>query len=188
MTSEVFIPASQKQIDFVSDLLATRECSQEQREIYLELIRTERLTKSQASSVIDSLVNAPRRAGAVSTSPLQELLSKVPKSKYAVPNDELMASDCEDSFKGDIVFLELKEFNGSRYVRQLTGAPGGFTRSRLTAQEIKCLFALIAQDPYRYARIFGEHYTCCGSCGAELTDARSRKLMLGPECRKKFGL
>jgi hypothetical protein len=46
---------------------------------------------------------------------------------------------------------------------------------------------IISQDPYKYAKIFGQHYSCCGSCGAELTDPVSRELQLGPECRKKFG-
>jgi hypothetical protein len=53
---------------------------------------------------------------------------------------------------------------------------------------IKAIVETIEYDPYKYARLFGEHYTCCGSCGAPLTDNKSRELMLGPECRKKFSL
>lgn len=188
MTSSTFIPASQKQIDFLVDLFATRVCEAEFREIHSDLIMKDRLTKAQASAAIDVLVNAPRNKAATAVSPLQKLLADIPKSKYAVSSEELMLSDYEDSFSVDIIFLELKEFNGVRYVRRLHGAPGGFTRVKLKADEVEFLFKIIAKDPYKHARLFGEHYSCCGSCGADLTDARSRELQLGPECRKKFGL
>lgn len=184
-----FIPASEKQVSFLTDLLDSRECDADLRGALLEAIEMKTLTKQLASFSIDSLLQMPRaKKPAAGLSPLQAFLAEIPKSKYAVPTAELMLSDFEDSFNGDLVFLELKEFNGRRYVRRLTGAPGAFTRSKLTADQTKFLFEIIAKDPLKYARIFGEHYTCCGSCGAELTDARSRELQLGPECRKKFGL
>jgi hypothetical protein len=73
------------------------------------------------------------------------------------------------------------------YIRQLHGAPGSFNRSKLTADGVRAVVGTIKLDPYRYAKLFGTHYTCCGSCGAALTDERSREIQLGPECRKKFG-
>lgn len=188
MTTTAFIPASQKQIDFVTDLLATRECDADFRAENLRLIEEEQMSKSLASTIIDSLISAPRIKKAASVSPFQQFLAGIPKSKYAVSTDDLVLTDFEDSFKTDIVFLELKEFQGTRYVRRLIGAPGAFSRVRMTLPETKALLDIIARDPYKHARLFGEHYSCCGSCGAELTDARSRELQLGPECRKKFGL
>ena len=114
--------------------------------------------------------------------------ASVPKSKYAVPVTELAGSDAEDEFKKvDIVFLEIKEFMSTLYARRLHGAPGHFSRSQMTVAQVKALVELISSDPYKYAKLFGDHYSVCGSCGAELTDQRSRELMLGPECRKKFG-
>lgn len=181
-------PASEKQISFVSDLLASRECDADLYDQLVSAIHEETLDKRQASAAIDKLVNAPKKKKAVaSMSPMQTLLSTIPKSKYAVPTAELIASDFEDLFSGDLVFLELKEFMGTLYVRSLHGAPGGFTRARIAADATEYLVKLIAVDPYKYVKLFGEHYTCCGSCGSSLTDARSRELMLGPECRKKFG-
>ena len=180
-------PASEKQIKFLSDLLAERECDAEMYDEMVTAIHEETLDKRQASAAIDTLVNAPRKKKAGGRSPFQELLSTIPKSKYAVPAEELVMSDFEDMFKGDMVFLELKEFNGTLYMRSLHGAPGRFTRARIDVEATKYLVKLIAMDPYKYVKMFGDHYACCGSCGAELTDARSRELMLGPECRKKFG-
>jgi hypothetical protein len=183
-----FIPASKKQIDFLTDLLATRVCDQELKDIWFTHIYEGTLDKRTASTAIDTLVNAPRKTDdAVPKSKMQTLLASIPKSKYAVPVSELMFTEVEDDFKGDLVFLELKEFQGTLYVRRLDGAPGGFTRSRMTLPQVTELMNLVKQDPHKYVKIFGEHYTCCGSCGSPLTDARSRELMLGPECRKKFG-
>lgn len=180
-------PASAKQISFLSDLLASKECDTEYREELFSLIYEEQLDKRVASAAIEKLISSPKRKDAT-PSPMQALLGTIPKSKYAVPTEMLMGSDIEDSFKGDLIFLELKEFMGNRYMRQLFGSPGGFARLRLSADQVTYLVDIIAEDPYKYARIFGNHYTCCGSCGAELTDKTSRELMLGPECRKKFGL
>jgi hypothetical protein len=181
-------PASEKQIGFLSDLLATRECDAAEYDELIAAIYEENLDKRRASQAIDKLINAPRKkTGDGPKSPLQVLLGTIPKSKYAVPTEELIASDFEDTFKDGIVFLELKEFMGTLYVRQLHGAPGGFSRSRIPADVTTYLVKIIASDPYKYVKMFGDHFTCCGSCGSPLTDARSRELMLGPECRKKFG-
>lgn len=187
MTVDVSIAATEKQIGFVTDLATTREYDDAERERILGLIDSGDLTKREASAVIDLLINAPRKASSVYLSPLQTLLSGIPKSKYAVPVEELMLTDAEDDFEGaDLVFLELKEFMGTLYVRRLIGAPGRFNRVRLTVAQTTALMRMVATDPYHYAKLFGDHYACCGSCGAELTDQRSRELMLGPECRKKF--
>lgn len=183
-----FVPASQKQIDFLTDLLATRVCETANRDSWFSQIYEGTLDKHTASTAISALVNAPRKTDdSAPKSKMQALLASIPKSKYAVPVAELMYSEVEDDFKGDLVFLELKEFNGTLYVRRLDGAPGGFTRSRMTALQVTELMNIVKQDPHKYVKIFGDHYTCCGSCGSPLTDERSRELMLGPECRKKFG-
>ena len=181
-------PASEKQISFLSDLLASRECDVAMYDELISAIHEDMLDKRQASAAIDKLVDAPRKKKKEGAkSPFQELLSTIPKSKYAVPTAELLTSDFEDMFKGDMIFLELKEFNGTLYVRSLHGAPGRFNRASIDVEATKYLVKLIATDPYKYVQLFGQRYTCCGSCGAPLTDARSRELMLGPECRKKFG-
>jgi hypothetical protein len=178
--------AAPRQLEFVRDLLGNREAAAEVVERITSAIDADEYTKAQASADIDALLELPRRESGV-PSPFQALLASVPKSKYAVPTALLEASDAEDDFRGDLVFLELKEFMGTLYVRQLHGAPGRFTRSPLTATQIKALVTVVKTDPYKFAKMFGDHYACCGSCGAELTDQRSRELMLGPECRKKFG-
>jgi len=185
-------PASDKQVSFVKNLIAEREVSETTELAVLTKIDAGTYTKAEASDDIDVFLRLPKRKKASARDGLrdemQALLSSVPKSKYAVRSIELDAVETEDEFKNDLVFIELKEFMGTLYVRQLHGSPGGFLRTHLKAETVSAIIQIIKVDPYKYARLFGEHYTCCGSCGAPLTDEKSRELLLGPECRKKFGL
>ena len=72
------------------------------------------------------------------------------------------------------------------YIKKLYGSVGAFTRVRPAVEDALVFTRIIKADPYKYTKLFAEHYQCCGKCGAELTDPKSRELMLGPECRKAF--
>jgi len=180
--------ASEKQVAFIDSLLTERELDAIQVSSFRSMLPT--LTKKQASSTIDLLLRLPQKATKVpgaTKSLLQEALLSAPKSKYAIPVSELDISLEGTPLTGDLLFIEVKEYMGNLYMRRLTGSVGGFTRHRVPSQDSITIMNLISQDPYKYAKIFGQHYSCCGSCGAELTDPVSRDLQLGPECRKKFG-
>ena len=180
--------ASEKQVAFIDSLLNERELDAIQVTSFRSMLPT--MTKKQASGMIDILLRQPKRVEKVpgaTKSLLQEALSKAPKSKYAVPVDELDISLEDTPLTGDLLFLEIREYMGNLYMRRLTGSVGGFTRHKVPSQDSIVIMDIIAKDPYKYAKIFGQHYSCCGSCGAELTDPVSRDLQLGPECRKKFG-
>ena len=180
--------ASEKQVAFIDSLLTERELDAIQVSSFRSMLPT--LTKKQASGMIDLLLRLPQKATKVpgaTKSLLQEALLKAPKSKYAIPAGELDISLEGTPLTGDLLFIEVKEYMGNLYMRRLTGSVGGFTRHRVPSQDSITIMNVISQDPYKYAKIFGQHYSCCGSCGAELTDPVSRDLQLGPECRKKFG-
>lgn len=180
--------ASEKQVAFIDSLINERELDAITVSSFRSSLPT--LTKKQASGMIDLLLRLPQRSTKVpgaTKSLLQEALSKAPKSKYAVPVDELDISLEDTPLTGDLLFLEIREYMGNLYMRRLTGSVGGFTRHKVPSKDSVAIMNIIAQDPYKYAKIFGQHYSCCGSCGAELTDPVSRDLQLGPECRKKFG-
>jgi len=180
--------ASEKQVAFIDSLLTERELDAIQVSSFRSMLPT--LTKKQASGTIDLLLRLPQKATKVpgaDKSVLQEALSSAPKSKYAIPVSELDISLEGTPLTGDLLFIEVKEYMGNLYMRRLTGSVGGFTRHRVPSQDSITIMNVISQDPYKYAKIFGQHYSCCGSCGAELTDPVSRDLQLGPECRKKFG-
>jgi len=180
--------ASEKQVAFIDSLLTERELDAIQVSSFRSMLPT--LTKKQASGTIDLLLRLPQKATKVpgaDKSVLQEALSSAPKSKYAIPVSELDISLEGTPLTGDLLFIEVKEYMGNLYMRRLTGSVGGFTRHRVPSQDSITIMNVISQDPYKYTKIFGQHYSCCGSCGAELTDPVSRDLQLGPECRKKFG-
>ena len=180
--------ASEKQVAFIDSLLNERELDAVQVTSFRSMLPT--MTKKQASGMIDILLRQPKRVEKVpgaTKSLLQEALSKAPKSKYAVPVSELDISLEDTPLTGDLLFIEVKEYMNNLYMRRLTGSVGGFTRHKVPSQDSIVIMDIIAKDPYKYAKIFGQHYSCCGSCGAELTDPVSRDLQLGPECRKKFG-
>jgi hypothetical protein len=181
-------PATGRQVEFVNDLLGKKQVPDHFSSMLADAIANATLTKSDASAAIDQLLAMPNKPKPGETvSGLQGVLGSIPKSKYAITTEELELAGVPAEFKGDIAFFELKEYLQRLYIRQLHGAPGHFNRSKIPMAAVEQIVSIIKNDPYKYAKLFGDHYSCCGSCGAELTDQRSRELMLGPECRKKFG-
>ena len=191
-------PATEKQIKFLDDLVAKREIPTTLSAEYLSAKAT--LDVAKASQLISQFLGFPRIEvkTALAEKPaidpksalwaeLFEALSKIPQSKYAVPVSELMVDFLKKPVHGDLVFLEVKEYMKRIYIKQLFGSVGAFTRVRTDVEDALAFVRIIQSDPYKYARLFGEHYKCCGKCGAELTDPISRDLMLGPWCRKAFG-
>jgi hypothetical protein len=183
-------PASDKQITFINELLDSRDLPTGdpiiQQFIDDRFTALSTITKRSASAVISMLIGLPKLAE--STSELQRALGSIPKSKYAVPVDELDIAPLQDTpLTGDLLFVEVREYEKVLFMRRLTGSVGGFNRDKMPAADVKIVADIIAAHPYKYARLFGEHYACCGKCGAELTDPTSRSFFLGPECRKAFG-
>jgi hypothetical protein len=118
---------------------------------------------------------------------LYEALSKLPKSKYAIPTDELMGDYMVQPVDNDLVFVEIREFKKTTYLRRLIGSYGGFSRIKPAPEDTLAFVRVLLGDPYKYAKLFAVHYACCAKCGAELTDETSRELGLGPVCRQAFG-
>jgi hypothetical protein len=172
--------ATEKQQAFITTLLTERD--------YDSRINDTIITSPKdASAVIDLLLKAPKKVGMKSVNALSEALSKVPNSKYAIRTSDIIMDFMNEVVKGDILFVEVKTYNGRKYLRRLHGSVGNFTRSKMTNADTLAILDIIAKNPYEHTKLFGQHYACCGKCGAELTDERSRALMLGPECRKSFG-
>ncbi len=188
--------ATEKQVDFILKLINERELLQwSADDPSLQASALPLWSRKDASDLIDGLLKMPKKPepmteiSGVETPAVtaQALLNSFPKGKYAVPTD-LLDITLEQNLHGDLLFVELKEWKDVRYLRKLLGSLGGFTRVKMSPSDNRRIAEVIAADPYKYAKLFGERYSCCGSCGADLTDEKSRALMLGPECRKKFGL
>lgn len=172
--------ATPRQRDFINDLLARRDYV-----LGVEQIKS----PQEASELISKLLKAPKKATPVikRDEELFEALSAVQKSKYAIPTAELILDFFDEKIENDLLFVEVREYEKTLYIRRLHGAVGGFTRTKLSRRDSLVILQHLAKNTYEYARLFGEHYSCCGKCGADLTDEKSRRLQLGPECRKAFG-
>lgn len=179
------IGPSEKQVDFILGLIKERDIETGEAAELRENLPM--LSKLQASDLIKRLLELPKLPKAPRVNPTQVPLATIQKSKYAIPVADLSHLDLDFEIHGDLLFVEVREFMSTLYMRRLTGSLGGFTRHKLSVQDVLDLVGVIKSNQYGYAKLFGVHYSCCGSCGAELTDPTSRSLQLGPECRKKFG-
>lgn len=192
MATQIAFPprlASQKQLAFIATLQAERTLGQWHTTSLAGALANPMLS-SEATRWIELLLAAPRKVaakpGPVGNADVIAALEGVELTFYAVPSYALMIPGLE--VKGDLLFLEVRRYKETTYMRRLHGAPGRFSRTRFTASQTIALAAVIKGKHVEYARLFGEHYSVCGRCGAELTDQKSRETYLGPTCRKVFGL
>lgn len=172
-------PATPAQTSFLRDLFAKRV-------VPADLAGTDlaALTKQEASMLITRLKTAPYTPTAPAAG-TPNLLAGVRKASYALLADPIaLALTGWDLGKNDLVFVEVKEYKGTRYMRRLTGNAGGFLRTRLNSNDTKVIVDAILADPDAAILRFSKHYEMCAKCHAELTDPTSRAIGLGPTCRK----
>jgi hypothetical protein len=170
--------ATPKQQAFIIDLLKKREYAGG------DIITSPK----DASNLISKLLNAPYKKVVKENDAVSEALLDLPVANYAIPMQTMELDFLEESVNSDHLFVSVREYKGHKYLRRLHGSVGSFTRTKMSKEDTKQIVEILAQDPYHFTKVFGEHYKCCGKCGADLTDDKSRELMLGPVCRKAFGL
>lgn len=183
--------ATERQVAFITTLAGERVVPEGLAETLKR--GAQFLTRSGASQVIETLLAQPRATRvAFGDSPeraeARELLEALPKSKYAIPAFHLEGALTDYRLEGDLLFVEIREYRNVRYLRRLTGAPGDFVRSRLSVRDALAVLRVLEGGAREYIRKFGEHYTCCGKCGAPLTDPESRARFLGPDCARQLGM
>lgn len=186
-----FFEATAKQIWFIENLIEKKNVGETMlAKQTLAKIADNKLEKQEASKLIDELISMTPLKSSTSApsaaSVMQNLLAEVPKAKYAIPMDEIDLA-IEEKVNGDILFVEVREYMNTLYMRRLHGSPGYFNRTKLSTNDIKLVIELVKKNPLKYTQLFGEVHKCCGKCGADLTDQLSRELKLGPRCRKEFG-
>lgn len=190
--------ATPRQRDFVDTLLRERVVPDAVSAMVQEVMSRADASPAMGgpiSQIIDQLKKLPRKGDAVAAPAAGAPVgggggfwSGIEKAKYAIPREDLPLGDAALACGGnDHLFVEVREYKGHTYMRQLHGSPGSFVRSRLTSRAVADAAAVLRGNCLTYTQIFGELYACCGVCGAELTDPVSRDLKLGPECRKRFG-
>ena len=118
----------------------------------------------------------------------RELMAGLPKSKYAIPAFHLEGALADYRLEGELLFVEIREYRGVRYLRRLTGSVGDFVRTRLSVRDALAVLRVLEGGARTYIQKFGEHFVCCGKCGAPLTDDKSRARFLGPDCARQLGM
>lgn len=168
--------ATERQISFIRNLVAERDVAP---------IDFAGMTVKEASTKIEELLATPKKASTVRFS---DILATIPKSKYALPYQVVAPVFTETNFDNDYLFVEVREYMGTTYMRKLQGSLGDFVRTRFSRQEEEAIYRIIKDNPVEYITKFGEVFSCCGKCGAALTDEASRARLLGPDCARQLGV
>lgn len=188
------IPATERQLAFIITLSNERTVSELKR-ASLALQVKEGMSKSDASDMITWLLGLPKSPKPVlapEDSPYRKvdaILADLPRSRFAIPADALEDWLTETNLRGnDIVFASVKKYGNRIRLYHLRGGYGGYGATRFSIADSLAV-ATYLSDPQRAleaAQTFGRMHNECGKCGAKLTDPVSRRLFIGPTCRKSF--
>lgn len=144
-------PASAKQVAFITTLISER--------VFTGAVSFATLSSAEASSLISTLLNAPRKAGASAVARVSEV------GMYR-------------NAEGDIYKVQRSRETSNLYAKRLNVVEGGFEyvqgAMRLIAPSDKMTLA--------EAKLFGVEFGICCVCGAFLTDPVSVSAGIGPVC------
>ncbi len=169
--------ASQKQLDYIRDLMEQRDIVDLSGEKQTALNQpdefwqeeTTRLSKAKASRIIDTLLKLPYTPRQSKESIKANYnLPDVPNGRYAVTVDD-------DS----LMFYSIKKGNYTTFVD--VWASDARWPVKNASKKLRILTAILA-DPDAGPR-FGREIGKCYVCGRTLTDETSRALGIGPVCR-----
>lgn len=91
---------------------------------------------------------------------------------------------CAD-YQGVLRFYRVAAGKGRHEGRVFLNRYRSDFQDRVGVEERKAALAQIALDPQAARELFARETTHCYACGRRLTDAESRRLGIGPECRKR---
>lgn len=182
-------PITERQLKFLGYLIHSKNATVTERALDLAS-----LTKNEASKHIGVLVKrGPRIDTPVAVAPAARLdlnvfLADMPKSKFAIYSFMFSGLDTDMNITGDLMFFEVSKgpHYGRLQMKRLVGAPGSYNRMYMSDKDITVVAGILANNEYFYARLYAEHFSVCGKCGADLTDPVSRQYMMGPTCRNSF--
>lgn len=177
--------ASDRQKNWINDLLNERELTDEQRAEAEKRLEAG-LTMKVASAWIDRLLTLPKKKSEFSQ--LNKTLPKVPDGRYAIMVKERTAGEDVETLK----FFKVKMPTEGRWANFTFldagrgGAHGDLQWTPVKNLEYKkSVLKEIAKDPQAAGQKFGQEVGVCCRCGRSLTDETSRSLGIGPDCREK---
>lgn len=162
-------PASEKQVAFLTSLLAERDHGWEAAKV-LEGLKA---SKAAASETIAKLLDMPKVAG-VPTGPQWP---NVPEGHYAVAsatgNNDLDFFRVDRPTKG--------KWEGRTFVKRIIGGHPEFGVAKGQVKEV--LDRIVAAGIDESRTLYGQEIGQCWKCNRSLTDELSRQLGIGPVCR-----
>lgn len=166
-TTYVHTPASDKQIAFLTKLVAERP---EHANVDIPALVARGLDKRTASLMIDGILK--------STAPKPRTdVADVPAGYYALVNGN----------DGKTYFFKVDrptegKWAGYTFLRRISGE----NELKVGRTEQNQILAAIARNPLEAAKRYGHETGSCGICHRRLTDAKSVAEGIGPVCAKKF--
>lgn len=146
-------PASEKQVAFLSTLLTER--------VHTESVNLDALTSAEASALIGSLMNSPRKSGGS--------FERVTKEGVYQTAD------------GEIYRVQTSRQSGNLYAKRLDIFDGGFIYEQGAIRKLRPSDRLGVEQ----AKALGVQYGFCVVCGLLLTDPKSVEQGIGPICIKR---
>lgn len=132
-----------------------------------------------ASRAIDALLKLPiQQLKADNWKDVNDVLQTLPLSRYALPR--------ADGFAWDFFEVTESKTTGFRYIKQLIGAPGDWTRKKLPFKLALAAAKHIAEAPKHAAVQYAKQHGRCAVCDAHLSDPVSISQSMGPVCAKRF--
>jgi hypothetical protein len=165
-------PATERQRDYIRDLMAKVELTDDDKAKINDGLST--LSLTNASVWIDSLRAKPQVKKSKWIVP-----AEIPDGRYAITKNKVWTF-----FR--VVTRNAGEPTEQRFVQKVLGSPGDFRYVRVTTEEWRLAIDTIRDDPGTYATLFGLKVGVCGICGSPLTDPDSIARGIGPICAQKY--
>lgn len=185
-------PATERQVDYIGDLIDTRDLlaspkifdavnamDEEEFKAYKERLKEQAkgLTRAKASQWIDKLKDLPKVGTGGERDVKVQDWPNVPAGRYAVEHE------------GTLKFYRVDRPTEGRWAGYtfLNVQASDETYSIKNVDTKREVLGLIAEDPKGAAQRYGHELGKCGICGRTLTNEESRALGIGPVCAGKHG-
>lgn len=152
---------TEKQIAFIASLRAERALPS------IDADEMREMSRKAASEEISRLMKMPKVGVAAKAD-----FVKVPQGHFAV------------EVGGVLRFYRVKEGKGRWEGRTFVNRHASDYFTRISRDEAAAARVAIAEDPKGAAERYAREIGTCYACNRQLTDAESRRLGIGPDCRR----
>lgn len=210
MTSTLTVPATDKQVAFISALLDERSVTQGTWSFTIESFNTWivggknglcPLSKTNATEFIGSLLKMPKKITMDATTATTATATAVVMPTYVgqqskwqriqqigqvVPAAKYALERLNQPGAFDFFEVYKAKNTGNISVMRLTGSPSYWNKVWLGQTDQLTTMRRIARDAMGAAVTYAKEHGRCAVCNAHLSDPKSISLSMGPICVKKF--